>query len=373
MIVIKYIILTLILLNIPSVSLTYFNPVISNLLSVLSFLLLLGYYFLVKKTRLNLWMILIGLLFFSISSITDQSYLPTENRDFIIYVLKYFITVICGYELLKNTTTREITLFLFIGALTIILQIFFFNNPLVDYGRYSGFYLNPNVAGFICLVGYGISFAAQNKKFRLILQIVFTIMGLLTFSRTFILLWLLINLIAVKIDTKNLRVFLYGFGLLTIFVIFSEFLPVKNPRLEQLKAIINGEQVQTTEINEDSRTETWSLYYDALFDRPIFGSGFNSFSGHTHISQVGAHNSYLKIWGEAGIIVFALFLSMYIIMIRDTLKLFKIFPHLFLISITIVLFLSTLHNFFETGYLLFISMWIQAEIYNWKTNNKAIE
>lgn len=360
--IIKYLILALFILNLPSVALVYVNSVISNLLSILSFLLLMGYYVLAQKTKLNLWMLTIGLLFFSISTLVDSRYLPAENRDFIMYVLKYFITVICGYELLKNTSVREMTLFLFIGALTIVLQIFFFNNPLIDYGRYSGFYINPNVAGFICLVGYGISFATQNRRFRLILQIIFTVMGLLTFSRTFIVLWLLTNLISVKIEIKNIRVFLYGFGLLTIFVIFSEFLPVKNPRLEQIKAIISGEQVQTAEINEDSRTETWSLYYDTLFDRPFLGSGYNSFSGRTHISVVGAHNTYLKIWGEAGILVFALFLAMYFTMIRDTLKLFAIAPHLFLISIAVILFLTTNHNFFETGYILFISMWIQAKI-----------
>lgn len=360
--IIKYLILGLFIFNIPSVAMAYISPVISNLLSILSFLLLLIYYLLSKKTSLNLWMIVIGLLYFSISSLTDQRYLFSESRDFIMYILKYFITIICGYQLLKDTSTREITFFLFLGALTIVLQIFFFNNPLIDYGRYSGFYLNPNTGGFICLVGYGLSFASQNKKFRLILQIVFTVMGLLTFSRTFIALWLLINLISVKIDIKNIRVFLYGFGLLTVFVIFSEFLPVKNQRLEQIKAIINGEHVQTSEINEDSRTETWSLYYDALFNRPFLGNGFNSFSGNTHISKVGVHNTFLKIWGEAGIIVFILFLTMYFLMMKQSLKLFKVSPHLFLISIAVILFLITNHNYFETGYILFISMWIQAEI-----------
>tara|TARA_R110000822_G_scaffold308909_2_gene437450 strand:+ start:4612 stop:5679 length:1068 start_codon:yes stop_codon:yes gene_type:complete len=340
----------------------YQGPGISSLISYLSYILLIGYYILSNKTKPNLWMIAIGLLFFSISSLSDSQYLPVENRDFLVYILKYFITVICGYELLKNTSSREITLFLFIGALTIILQIFFFNNPLLDNGRYSGFYLNPNTGGFICLIGYGLTFAAENKKFRLILQVVFTIMGLLTFSRTFILLWLLTNLIAVRIDIKNLRVFLYGFGLLTVLVVFSEFLPVKNPRLEQIKAFIKGDQVQTQVVSEDSRTETWSLYYDALFDHPFLGSGYNSFSGYSHISPVGAHNTYLKIWGEAGIIVISIFLAMYIIMIRDSLEQFKIAPHLFLITIAVVLFLSTFHNYFDNGYILFISMWIQAEI-----------
>ncbi|GBF20055.1 hypothetical protein C21_02226 [Arenibacter sp. NBRC 103722] len=360
--ILKYIILGLIILNIPSVLMVYQGPGISSLISYFIYILLIAYYILSNKSKLNLWMIAIGLLFFSISSLIDSQYLPVENRDFIMYILKYFITVICGYELLKNTSSWEITLFLFVGALTIVLQIFLFNNPLVDYGRYSGFYINPNAAGFICLVGYGLSFAAQNKKFRLILQIIFTVMGLLTFSRTFIALWLLTNLISVKIDIKNIRVFLYGFGLLTIFVIFSKFLPVQNPRLEQIKAIISGEQIQTAEINEDSRTETWSLFYDALFERPILGSGYNSFSGHSHISTVGVHNSYLKIWGEAGIIVFAIFIGMYLVMIRDTLQIFKTAPHLFLIAISVILFLTTNHNFFDNSYILLISMWIQAEI-----------
>ncbi|MFD2790558.1 O-antigen ligase family protein [Arenibacter antarcticus] len=318
-------------------------------------------------------MIVIGLLFFSISSIVNDKYIPEETKDFIMFIIKYFITVICGYELLKNTTTREITLFLCLGALTILMQILLFNNPLIDYGRYSGFYLNPNVAGFICLVGYGMSFANQNKNFRLFLQIVFTIMGLLTFSRTFILLWLLTNLISIKIDIKNSRVLLYGFGLLTAFVIFGEFLPVKNPRLDQMSAILKGEKVKTTEINEDSRTETWSLYYDALLDHPILGNGYNSFSGESSISSVGVHNSFLKIWGEAGIFVFILFIIMYLLMIKQSLQLFEESPHLFLIVIAVILFLTTNHNFFDNGYILFISMWIQAEISKHKIEEQSTE
>lgn len=360
--ILKYFILILFILNIPSVLKVYKSDGLSSLASYLSHILLIGYYILSKKTKLNLWMIVIGLLFFTISSISSDQYVPEETKDFIMFIVKYFIMVVCGYELLKNTTTQEITLFLFIGAITILLQILFFNNPLIDYGRYSGFYLNPNIAGFICLIGYGLSFAPQNKYFRLILQIVFTVMGLLTFSRTFIVLWVLTNLVSIKIDIKNARVLLYGFGLLTLFVIFSEFLPVKNPRLEQLRAIVIGEEVNTSEINEGSRTETWSMYYEALFERPFLGNGYNSFQGNSHISRIGVHNTYLKIWGEAGILVFIIFIGMYISMLKSTILFFNISPHLFLITIAIILFLTTNHNFFENGYILFISMWIQAKL-----------
>ncbi len=362
MAILKYSILALVLLNIPSVVLVNIGPLLSNILSSLFFLLLLIYYILIKKSKPNLWMIVIGLLFFSISSITDQQFMPDKNRDFIMLILKYFIMVICGYELLKKTTTKEMTFFLFFGAITIIFQMYFFENPLKDYGRYSGFYLNPNTAGFICLIGYGLSFAHQNKKFRLMLQIVFTLMGLLTFSRTFILLWFLTNLISIKIDVKNIRVFLYGFGLLTLLVAYSQFIPVKNPRLKQITDLMEGKKVRTSEINEDSRTETWSLYYDALFNHPFLGNGFNSFSEERAIATTGVHNAFLKVWGEAGILVFIIFVAMYLIMIKDTFGLFQHEPHLLLITIAVVLFLTTNHNYFETGYILFISMWIQAEI-----------
>lgn len=362
LLILKYFILCLFLLNIPSVTKVYINSSISNLFSILSFLLLILYYVLVERSKLNIWMIVLGLLFFSISNLSGVPNLPEENKDLFIYIFKYFVVVICGYELLKNTTTREVTFFLFLGSLTIILQTFLFNNPLIDYGRYSGFYLNPNVAGFICLIGYGLSFASQNKNFRLIFQIVFTIMGLLTFSRTFVLLWLITNLISIKIDFKNVRVLLYGFGILTAFVIYSEFLPVKNPRLAQLSAIVKGEEVNTAEINEGSRTETWSIFYDALFERPFFGNGYKSFSGYSHISQVGAHNTFLKIWGEAGIIVFVIFIAMYLTMVKQSLMFFESSPHIFLTAIAVILFLTTNHNFFDNGYILFISMWVQAKI-----------
>jgi hypothetical protein len=346
----------------------YINDGVSSLASYLSYSLLIIHYILSSKTKLNLWMIAIGMLFFSISSLSGDKYIPAEIRDYIMIIIKYFILVICGYELLKHTSTREISIFLIIGATTILAQIIFFNNPLIDYGRYSGFYLNPNVGGFICLIGYGLSFANENKNIRLFLQVVFTLMGLLTFSRTFILLWILTNLIAIKINVKNAKVLLYGFGLLLAFVIYSEFLPVKNPRLAQLSALVKGEKVNTTEISEDSRTETWSLYYEALLNQPILGNGYNSFQGNSHISTVGVHNSFLKMWGEAGIILFIVFSTMYLVMLKQTYQIFDSDPHLFMITIAVILFLTTNHNFFETEFILLVSMWIQAKI-SWAANN----
>lgn len=359
--VLKYAILGLILLNIPSIVRDQSSSVLSNLLSYFSFLLLVLYYILNKRTETNVWMILIGSTFFLISSVSGQNYLP-ETADFLIYIVKFFIIIVCGYELLKTTSIKELYIILLVGALTILLQILYFVNPLVDYGRYSGFYLNPNNASFICLFGYGLTFAIGNKKLRLLGQIVFTLMGLLTFSRTFVVIWLLINLISIKINIKNIKVFVYGFGLLTILIISSEFLPQKNVRLEQLSSIMSGESVEVSELNQGSRTETWKIYFNDIAENPIFGKGFNAMSGNTVAHKVGVHNMYLKIFGEAGIIPITLFVLMYVYILISSWKIFNYSPYLFILVTVLILFLATNHNFFDYGYLLFLSMWIQADL-----------
>jgi len=367
--VLKYTILGLILLNIPTIVNEQISSVLSNLLSYFSFMLLVLYYILNKRTEKNVWMILIGTTFFLISSVSGQNYLPPTNV-FLIYIIKFFIYIICGYELIKTITRNELYIFLLIGALTILLQILFFINPLVDYGRYSGFYLNPNNASFICLFGYGLTFAIDNKRLRLIGQIVFTLMGLLTFSRTFVVIWLLINLISVKINFKNIKVFVYGFALLTVFIISSEFLPYKNVRLQQLSSIMSGESVKVSELNQGSRTGTWMLYFNDIAENPFFGNGFNAMSGNTVNHRVGVHNMYLKIFGEAGIIPISIFVLMYMYVLIGSWKLFKYSPYLFILSIVLIVFLATNHNFFDYGYLLFLSMWIQSEL---ERNKKEVE
>lgn len=198
----RYSILVLLLFNFPGFVLKYFNPILSSILSYMSFGLLLVFYLFNNRTGYNGWLLIIGLLYFIISSLSGQSYMDPFIFHIIIWI-KYFIVIICGYEVAKRTSSEELSMFLFIGALSIIFQILFFNNPLKDYGRYSGFYLNPNAAGFICILGYSLSFALKNKRFKLIAQLTFTFMGLLTFSRTFMLLWIIVNLISIKISIKK--------------------------------------------------------------------------------------------------------------------------------------------------------------------------
>ncbi|MBU3024414.1 O-antigen ligase family protein [Zobellia galactanivorans] len=353
------------MLNIPDFALTHINPVISSLLSYLSFGLLILFYLINKRTGANMWLLFIGVIYFIIGSFSGQTYIPPLNF-YLVFWIKYFIIIICGYELVKRTTPKELSIFLLIGAITIILQIFFFNNPLKDYGRYSGFYLNPNSGGFICILGYSLTYALKNKQFRFIAQWIFTLMGLLTFSRTFILLWVLINLISIRISVKNVNKLLLGAGLLFVLMAYNSFLPVKNDRLSQLTSVLSGDTAAAQDLNEGSRFETWEKFYGYIMKKPVFGNGFNAFDGGGLGGFLGAHNTYLKLLGEAGILPFLLFLLFFLSLIRKSLSHFNEAPYILFMTISLAILLLTSHNFFDSGYLLLATLWIytRIELYN---------
>ena len=352
--IIKYICLVLILFNLPSFGLMAFGGGIGTALSYGTIFMLFIYYALEKKTTPNWWMIIIATLYFLISSL--QFYRPATI--FIVEVIKYFIFIIGGYELTKRVNNTELYVFLLIGALSIGVEALYFTS---DFGRYSGFYLNANVAGFISIYGYSITYGIKNKTLKLIGQFVFTLMGLLTFSRTFIVIWLLLNIISLKISIKNIKIFGIGFLIFATLLFIDQVVGLNNPRFEQLKNIVNNENVSSQEISEDSRTETWALFYDQIFESPLIGSGYGTFSGKTRV--MGVHNTYLMIIGEAGILPFLLFLIYIGYLFFKSFIFFKKAPYLIMQTISLAIFLLANHNFFTFFYMTFAAMWIQYQIH----------
>jgi O-antigen ligase len=357
--IIRYIVLALFLFNIPSFAFIFINSTISNLLSLLSFGALLVYYAFSEKSSVNSGLISVGLTYFAISSLVSQQFFPSEIRDYYIFIIKYFIIILCGYELIKKVSQREFFIFLLIGAASFLLEIIFPTRLSFGTGRFSGFYLNPNLMGFICGIGYGISYGTKNKGLKLLGQVIFSIVGFLSFSRTFIVIWLLINLISIKISLKNVRIFIYGLGLLLLIIIFKDFLPFQNERLDQIETILLEGNLQESGVEENSRTETWAIFYDYIFSHPLFGNGYDSFGGGGLGGHLGVHNTYLKILGESGLIPFLLFLFLVSSMIIRSFHLFKRQPHLFLACIGLSLYMLTNHTFFYNGVIIFVFMWIQ--------------
>ena len=367
-IVIKYVILSLILFQLPNFLLFFFNSGFSSTLSYLTYILIIVYVLIKGKSGNCIPMLIVGSLYFLISSISNQEYMPPFNT-FITIVIKYFIIIWGGYEVMKDTNSKEMGVFLFIGALSILANIFLFENPNGDNGRYSGFYIDPNNGGLICLLGFSLTFTFR-KSLRMVSKVIFTILGILTFSRTFIVSWILLNLLSIKLDLKNAKMLGIGFFLLSSLLIYNEFLPNKNVRLEQISAMISGNSSKGNALEKDSRLETWSRYYDALFDKPILGNGYQAFGGNGVAPPVGVHNTYLLIWGESGIFTLLIFLIYLFFLAQKCIKHFKDSPYALMMFISLTLFLLTNHNFFTTDYSLLILVWIHIKIMN-KEKNEA--
>ncbi|GLU44894.1 O-antigen ligase family protein [Allomuricauda sp. NBRC 101325] len=358
----KYLILALILWHIPGFSLVYINGTLSSLLSYASYGLILLYVFLNKKTGNSYEMLVLGTLYYGISILVTQSYVA-DAYTFIVALIKYYIVIWGGYEVVKNTSQKELWFFLFIGALSILGNVFLFQNPIADYGRYSGFYLDANNGGLICLMGFALSFTIT-KSLRLFSKLSYTMLGLITFSRTFMVTWLLLNLMSIRLSIKNSKMLLIGFGVLILLVTYNEFLPVRNERLDQLSALISGSQSsKISGLNKDSREDTWARYYDALNDRPIFGNGYYSFYGNGAApTKWGVHNTYLLIWGEAGIFPLLVFLFFLGKLFYKSIKQFFIKSYALLMITGLSLFFMTNHNFMTNEYAIFILMWIDVQL-----------
>ncbi len=285
-------------------------------------------------------MIYVGLAYYIISGI--QIYNGLEE-DLILQIAKYLILVIFGNEFFRRITTKEITVFLLIGAFSIIINALVFPDRL---GRSSGFYVNPNSAGYVCLLGYGLSYALGKRSTKITFQLIFSIAGFLTFSRTFLILWVLTNLISLKISTKNIRVLGIGVAVLLSIFIFGELLNIGGKRFDMFSAVLSSER-SASSLQQDSRPETWAKFYDEIMDNPILGGGYGKFQKNGVHGQ-GSHNTYLLIIGESGIIPFVLFIVFCLYLLFSSYKIFGLDPSLFMGCIILVMYLLTTHNFFDS-------------------------
>ncbi|MFD2098853.1 O-antigen ligase family protein [Flagellimonas iocasae] len=359
----KYLALGFTILNFPTIGLSVFGGAVGSIVSSLSFLLMIAYAAVSKSMKPSRWFLLIWASYYVIAGL--QFNLNVGASDYISRMFKFLIVAIFAGEILNNTNKKEMFWFLFIGASSVIINAVFFPD---NYGRYGGFYIDPNAAGFICISGYALTYAIPNARIRILGQFIFSLAGFLTFSRTFILIWLLVNLISLKISLKNARVFILGALVIIIMISFSKELQLNAMRFKQLENIVLNEKVDTNELNEDSRTKTWAIFYDYILDKPIFGNGYGSFQGNG-VYRIGPHNTFLFIIGEAGIIAIAIFLAFQFVLLKKSLEHFKKNPQFIMLFIAQFLFLLTNHNYFTAYYLLFVTLWFYINIKKLENEN----
>jgi len=356
--IISFVVLFLILLNIPTIVLETLSISISSPISYLLFSLLAFLIFTnkIKYPKTVIILAITASLYFFISALQ-------YNGDYIILILMYikFLLYLFGlYIAIRNIDQNIIIVFLLLGAITILLDTLYFRfndfqgiGYVSQYGRYAGFYLNPNTASMICLLGYALTITKINYwKF---LSIAFTFFGFLTLSRTFMATWFLITLIYLFYNRKYIvKTFLFLASAFFFLVTFSKKLNLDTDRFEFLVNLFSG-QINNEVLNDDSRQDQWSKFYGLILDSPIIGNGFQTFSTSlTDKNMQGVHNSFLLILGESGFLPFLLIIFVFYFLFKKAYNFRK--KNLTLLLLMFVLFIVFLvsHNFFDTGLMLFV-------------------
>ncbi|QRM90171.1 hypothetical protein FG167_13315 [Lacinutrix sp. WUR7] len=355
--ILKHIILALTILNLPTFGLVSFNPALGSLASALSLVSLVLYYFFIKKSKPILPLLLLGILYYSISGFNFSGDLMVFIKD----IFRYFLFIISITEVAKNTTNAEACFYLLIGASSIIINALMFSD---EYGRYAGFYINPNRAGLVCILGFAFTYRLASKKYKIIAQLIFTLAGIATLSRYFLLLLLLINITSLFANRKNIIGLIVG-ALGIIIIINTPAFELNKDRFDALESFFTEGEVKTTTITRESRQETWALYTDVVLNNALIGNGYGSMQGQqadTVGIKVGVHNTYLMVIGEAGVIPFLLLVIFYISLVVKSIKRFTTNPEYTYLSLIIATYLLVSHNYFYNYIILFFTIWLYTKV-----------
>ena len=266
--IISFVVCLLVLLNIPGILLETQSIAVSSPVSYFIFFLL-GVLIITNKTKFPkqiLFMAGISSLYFFIGAFQyEESFIALSINyvKFLLYLFGLFVS-------LKHINQNTIIFLLLAGAITILLDSLYFRfndfqgiGYVSQYGRYSGFYLNPNTASMICLFGYVLSITKTN--YLKLLSIAFTFFGFITLSRTFMATWFLITIIYLFYNRKYIvKTFLFLIVSVFSLITFSENLNLDTRRFDFLVNLFSG-QINNEVLNDNSRQYQWGSTTTAVF------------------------------------------------------------------------------------------------------------
>ena len=196
--------------------------------------------------------------------------------------------------------------------------------------RFSGTFLGPNAAGIAACQAVVLALSLLNSRYRRFawwVAILSSVAVIMTFSRAAILVLALVVVFFLWSSTSDVH---YGrrrsatvwlvpmviAGMLGLAAISLEHLPLVEKQLTRIKWIVNWNFSET----DNYRFQIWPLAMSLIAELPLFGHGLSQFHSieyapvgcnHGRLGEsivCSAHNFYLILWGEAGIIPLVLFL-----------------------------------------------------------------
>jgi O-antigen ligase len=306
-----------------------------------SFLLLLSLYFLEKKVCINLLSVVIYsfLLLLTLNLIFIR---PINNADagYLIWFLVsgYVLFLFASKHFIKNT------FYLLVGVM-LILSIWGNIQYLTGYGylvevgnRANAIFFTPNSfaasINIILLPLIILYLLGKEKKYLLTsILILFSALlvtqsrgGWVSFLSSLIFISILMKVLSVNFNPINFKKLVIGLCLvLTIYGVieFSEF-----NLMNKSKNINDGNLIRSETI-VSTLSHRWELYriaWQNIKEKPLVGHGFHTYQYFQmrdqkppHLGNVTrfAHNDYLQLWMEAGVLGVILFVTIFIVLIHS--------------------------------------------------------
>lgn len=180
--------------------------------------------------------------------------------------------------------------------------------------RANGLYDDPNYLGLFLVCLWPFLFQ-QEIRYRYLLLLIFVSTIFLTFSRATAIIFFIQVLIFVYLNTRNKLFFLLKSS--AVIISLSGILLVFNPLGLADRFLSVGSVIQGDESSYDNSTaERLDVFFAGIkmfFDYPFFGVGYGNFQRFSSSymdffpREVLAHNTYITILAELGILGFLLF------------------------------------------------------------------
>ncbi|MGJ5643139.1 O-antigen ligase family protein [Formosa sp. S-31] len=339
-------------------------------------LIILGFFFIIKdrgelsKTA-GLWFYFY-LLYYCLGIIASGIYGFENPEVSLLASLVPLIYFIGFYFFLSNQVyfslfTKVITISYVLSSFITIL-LFKINYDFDKGGFYlykldraGGAFADANNASFVSILAFLFFqkfYVAKNtiqKIFKISILLVIFYSIFITLSTTGLFIFVLVFILTNYKLLKGFRVLLFSaivvlfyFGLFLLKDNYNQ-LNLSDNQIKKVDNIVNVLTLNTDKIDSSERGELVQnlLYY--VNQKPLLGNGigFSSF--------MRGHNTYIGVWGDAGIITFLFFLFMLIIYLVKTLLL-KNHIKFFCLSLltTIYVFMLTLQTVINQSYVIVV-------------------
>lgn len=218
-----------------------------------------------------------------------------------------------------------------------ILYSVFQSVPPSAESRFGGFFGNPNEAGVMACVAVAFILAEpfNSRGMQIIALAAASLAALLTFSKTaWIVLPFVYALFLAQRSSRSPLLLLSIFAAIPLLAFIDvvdllEWL-LDNPifelnfaqerRIQQVMFVLNASAEASSALT--NRDFLWQFGFEKIMQSPIIGSGLGTFHHLEgglleHEVWQGVHNTYLMVWGEAGLFVFSLFVLATLLVTRD--------------------------------------------------------